>query len=159
MNKFLLVLFLMLPSLAFGAGIQPYIVIDSNNNVVSADYVDRSQSLQAGQKQIAVPGGVDLPNLAVNIATWVNGSLAITSKIIPADPNGFVQAIKADIGGILTANKLMQSYPAFFPAIQVQNWPDVQTLLIDALNTGALSAQQYASIKQEAANFHIPITL
>jgi hypothetical protein len=75
------------------------------------------------------------------------------------NPDGFVEAIKAALGGIVGANALMKMYPAFYDAVATGTWPDVQALIIDAKSTSVLTAAQYTAFGQLAQEFNIPITL
>lgn len=75
------------------------------------------------------------------------------------DPNGFTSALKAAMGGIVGANALMISYPAFFPAVQQQDWVDVQALIIDANTTAKITSTQYIAFKAAATQFNIPVVL
>lgn len=106
------------------------------------------------------------------IAIFSNAQDYTTEKIVDTDPaivafinsqkidgNGFAEAIKISVGGILSANALMGAYPAFFPAIQSANWTDVQTLVLDAKSKAVITAAQYKSIKAAAQQFNIPVTL
>lgn len=76
-----------------------------------------------------------------------------------ADPNGFAQAVKAALGGIVAANALAVAYPLFFSAVQSCVWADVQALVLDANAKAVITSAQYNAIKSAAAQFNIPITL
>jgi len=93
---------------------------------------------------LAVPGNTSTP----------------ADPIIPA-PNGpaFTQAIKTGLGGIIAANVLATKYPLLSPAISLQNWADVQALIIDANTNLVINSTQYAAIKSAATTYNIPITL
>jgi hypothetical protein len=88
-------------------------------------------------------------------------ALANLTALAAAVPNGenFIQSVKTAVGGILAANALMTVYPAFFPAIQQQQWQDVQALIIDAHSKNVINDGQYAAIKAQAATNNIPVTL
>lgn len=75
------------------------------------------------------------------------------------DVDGFTQAVKTGVGGILAANALMIDYPAFFPAIQSGEWNDLHDLIIDAKNKNIITLDQYNIIKSAASQFNIPIIL
>jgi hypothetical protein len=75
------------------------------------------------------------------------------------DSTGFAQAVKQGVGGILAANALMVVYPAFFPAIQAQQWVDVQALILDANSRSVITSAQYTAIKTAAVAYHIPLVL
>jgi hypothetical protein len=93
---------------------------------------------------LAVPGNVPTP----------------ADPVIPApDGPAFTQAIKTGLGGIIAANVLATKYPLLSPAIALQNWPDVQALIIDANTNLVINSTQYAAIKTAAAAHNIPITL
>jgi hypothetical protein len=81
--------------------------------------------------------------------------------VLPVLPDlqGFLQAIKIGLGGIVAVNTLLIAYPAFLSAIQLSEWLDVQSLLIDALSKTAITPIQYAAIKSAAATYNIPVTL
>lgn len=83
---------------------------------------------------------------------------AAVTALLP-NPSGFTQAIKTAMGGIIGTNALMVAYPAFFPAVQQQDWVDVQALVIDANTTAKITPTQYLDIKAAATQFNIPITL
>jgi hypothetical protein len=75
------------------------------------------------------------------------------------DVPGFVDSLKAAMGGIVGSNGLAKAYPLFYPALSNGAFADVQALVIDGLTTGVLSQPQYAAIKQLAVQHNIPITL
>ena len=90
----------------------------------------------------------------------------VVATILPADPVvpqpdgvGFEQAIKNGVGGILAANALAVVYPLFFAAVEKGNWPDVQTLILDAKAKAVLSAAQYAQFQTSAAQFNTKMVL
>jgi len=106
--------------------------------------------------------------------TYVNGStesrllsaIPAIDTILPCPPQplqpnpiGFQNAIKTALGGILGANALMVSYPAFMPALQQGIWADLQALIIDANTTAKITAAQYSAIKAAATANNIPIVL
>ena len=73
------------------------------------------------------------------------------------DIPGFINAVKAALGGIVAVTHLARSYPLFLDAIQQQEWIDVKALVQDALITGVLSPAQVTAILGIAAQYHIPI--
>lgn len=89
--KNILLLLLLVPFLvcsAYGAGSQTFATVDASNNVVSIGTTDMTGSLTAGQRQIAIPGGIPIPDLTANNVTWLNGGFSMTPKN-PIDPNLF----------------------------------------------------------------------
>jgi len=103
---------------------------------------------------------------AVNSQADVDAATEVFSTVRPSityptrpDVDGFVQAVKAVFGGIIAANAVLISYPAFLPAVHQQHWADLQTLIIDAKTTAVITLAQYDAIKTAAINFSIPITL
>ena len=98
-------------------------------------------------------------------AQAIAGTLGVIAAYIapPPDtspkPDAFAQAVKTGLGGILVANQLMTLYPAFFPAIQTQNWADLQTLILDAKAKAVITLVQYTAIKTAAGAFNIPVVL
>jgi hypothetical protein len=103
---------------------------------------------------------------AVNSAADVDAATetfsdALPVLVIPPQPDilGFIAAVKSAVGGIIGANALMISYPAFFPAVQSVDWADVQALLIDAKTKAVITTAQYSAIKTAALACNIPITL
>jgi hypothetical protein len=84
--------------------------------------------------------------------------IAFLNPVVPNSVD-FAQAVKTGLGGILVANQLMTLYPAFFPAIQTQNWADLQTLILDAKAKLVITLAQYTSIKTAAGAFNIPVVL
>lgn len=76
-----------------------------------------------------------------------------------SDGVGFVQAVKTAMGGIVPSNVLAAKYPLFFDAVSAANWPDVQSLIIDANTNGVINSTQYTAIKSAATKYNIPITL
>lgn len=123
--------------------------IDSNVNIVGcfAAKQDATQQSWSGFTQV---------EMADNDAKVV---AFLTAANTHPDPAGFAQAVKVGMGGILAANALMVTYPAFFPAIQTQVWADVQALVLDAKAKSAISLAQYNAIKSAAVQFNIPVTL
>jgi hypothetical protein len=107
----------------------------------------------------------------MTIMKWVDGEQVpmtdedqaqqeIDAAIPPSpDAEGFAQAVKAGVGGIVAANALATSYPLFFAAVQAQQWADVQALILDAQAKGVLNSGQYAAFKAAAEQFHVPVTL
>jgi hypothetical protein len=75
------------------------------------------------------------------------------------DPAAFVAAVKVAVGGIIGANTLMCVYPALMPAIDAQDWSDLQLLIEDAKTTGTITAAQYDAFKAAATANHIPVAL
>jgi hypothetical protein len=75
------------------------------------------------------------------------------------DVQGFTQALKTALGGIIGANAIAVAYPLFFTALQTSEWDDVQALLIDAKTKTLLTTDQYAEIKTLAETYNIPINL
>jgi len=73
--------------------------------------------------------------------------------------DGFISALKLELGGIVAVNALMVAYPAFLPAVQAAGWTDVQALILHAAARGAISQTQYDAFKAAAAAHHIPVTL
>jgi hypothetical protein len=92
-------------------------------------------------------------------ATAAEVSAAAAAIASIPNPIKFAQDVKTAMGGIVAGNALMKLYPAFFPAISTEEYPDVQALIIDAQTTGALTTAQYAAIKNAAITDNIPITL
>ena len=74
------------------------------------------------------------------------------------DVDGFVQAVKIGLGGILAINN-MPGASLVFAAMQAQQWADVQVLVVDAKDKSILTLGQYDAIKSAAALFNIPIVL
>ena len=81
-----------------------------------------------------------------------------STKQLP-DAAGFQTALKEALGGIVAANELATKYPLFQAALDTENFGDVQALIVDAHATGAIDTQQYAAIKQLAAQHSVPVTL
>ena len=75
------------------------------------------------------------------------------------NPEGFAQAIKTALGGIVGANALAVPYPLFFAAVQLSDWEGVQALIEDAQAEAVVNAAQYAAIKAAALTNNIPVTL
>jgi hypothetical protein len=75
------------------------------------------------------------------------------------DPQGFAQAIKVGVGGIVEANALAVAYPLFFDAVSLGNWPDVTALILDAQQKGILSPSQYAEFQAAAQQFNTGMVL
>ena len=71
------------------------------------------------------------------------------------DVNGFIQAVKIGLGGIVAVNGLATIYPLFFPAVQSQNWADTQALLNDALSKSVITSTQKTAILAAATAFNI----
>ncbi len=107
-----------------------------------------------------LPNGVTpiTPAQAASIQAALAASAAAAVASQP-NPNGFAQAVKAGVGGILGANALMGIYPAFFPAIQSSAWADVQALILDAQAKNIIIAAQYAAIKAASVQYNIPLQL
>jgi hypothetical protein len=74
------------------------------------------------------------------------------------DAQGFLQAIKIGMGGIVAVAALPNAW-ALTAAINANQWPDVQSLVVDALAKTNITATQYAAIKAAATTFNIPVTL
>jgi len=75
------------------------------------------------------------------------------------DPAGFMEAVKAALGGVVGANALARAYPLFLPALQQSNWVDLTALIVDAHTHGLLSDQTYAGFGALATQYNIPVTL
>ena len=107
-----------------------------------------------------LPGGctaiTDAAADALQVAQQAAAEAAVA--LLP-NPEGFIAAIKTALGGIVGANTLAVPYPLFFPAVTARDWPDVQSLVIDAQTKAVINATQYAAIKAAAALYNIPITL
>jgi hypothetical protein len=95
----------------------------------------------------------------VSITQVQADALRMPAPSAQPDGQGFLQAIKIGLGGIVAVNTLLIAYPAFLSAIQLSEWLDVQSLLIDALSKTAITPIQYAAIKSAAATYNIPVTL
>jgi hypothetical protein len=93
--------------------------------------------------------------------TFIAGNLTTipTPPNTSPDGNGFEQAIKSGVGGVLAANALAVVYPLFFAAVEKGNWLDVQTLVLDANAKAVLSPTQYTQFQAAAITFRIPIVL
>lgn len=106
--------------------------------------------------------------IEINVSTGIQTIRDMTAEEIaalppapPPQPNGrgFSQAIKSAFGGIKQSNILARKYPLLHPALNEQNWPDVQDLIIDALQSNTITQAQYDAIKAIAATYNIPVTL
>lgn len=75
------------------------------------------------------------------------------------DVAGFINELKASMGGIIASNALAKAYPLFYPALQTGVWVDGQALIIDAKATAVLTAQQYAAFQALAAKYSLPLQL
>ena len=92
------------------------------------------------------------------IAAAAQAAEAAKQAALP-NPQGFVQAVKTGLGGIVAANALSVAYPLFFAAVNALEWADVQELILDAQSKAIVNPAQYAELKAAAAQFNIPITL
>jgi len=90
-----------------------------------------------------------------HLHTWQDNSW-VKTLTPPPDIDGFIQAVKTGLGGIVAVNNLATLYPLFFPAVQAQNWADVNLLLADALSKSVISAAQKTAILAAATAFNIP---
>jgi hypothetical protein len=136
-------------SLATGE-ILSWIDTDTHNYVLPASSMlhecsDSEWSLDRSSKLAVISGSV-VPYIAA----------AITP--IP-DANGFIQAIKTALGGIMASNTLAIAYPLFFSAVQSGAWLDVQALIIDAHTKTLLTDTQYSAFKAAAVTYNVPVTL
>ena len=73
--------------------------------------------------------------------------------------SGFVSAMNVSLGGIVAANNYAKLYPLFMPSFDSNDWANASALLVDALNTAAITSTQYAAIKADAATYNIPLSL
>ena len=130
-------------------------------------YQDASSNLYFLSTQDIANGGVRLlPVNSVPIsdaqATAIQAaqaaSAAAAALLLP-NPTSFTAAVKSAVGGILGANTLMVAYPAFFPAIQSNDWQGVQDLIIEAQSKSVITPAQYQAIKAAAQATNIPLSL
>jgi len=100
----------------------------------------------------------DWPNqgtVADDDARWTS---FIAPPILP-NSDGFLQACKTGLGGIVAITLTNLPYPAFFFAVQGAHWADAQALLIAAHTATLLTDAQFNAIKAFAVTYNIPITL
>lgn len=86
------------------------------------------------------------------------GAIALRDAPKP-DVEGFINGLKAAMGGAVAANALMRQYPMFYAALSTGTWVDVQALIIDAHATGTLTDAAYAAFKSISAQHNIPVAL
>lgn len=96
---------------------------------------------------------------AADIAVDEDFSATQPVLILPPAPDvdGFIQAVKVGLGGIVAVNSLATLYPLFFPAAQAQNWADVNLLLLDAKTKTVITLAQYNAILNLAVTYNIPL--
>lgn len=98
-------------------------------------------------------------NITVDTHEFVDGSICAKPEVSPSpDANGFIQAVKSELGGILAISAI-PSASLVFAAIQSQQWADAQVLVIDAKDKAIITLAQYDAIKSAAELFNIPIVL
>lgn len=83
----------------------------------------------------------------------------MASRETELNKGGFVQAMNTAFGGIIASNTYAIKYPLFLPAIETNDWINVQAIIIDANDTSVLTPTQYAAIKAAAIANNIPIVL
>ena len=123
--------------------------IDTNNQLHDDDE-GRALSLPSWPQGMSIATPEQLATIA-----------AAQSAQAAAQPNpaAFEQAVKTSLGGIIGANALMVAYPAFMPALQQQDYADLQVLILDAHTKGLLTAAQYASIQAANTQFNLGMAL
>ena len=124
-------------------------------------YQDTNNQLHYLSDADIANGGVDLlPTGCVAITdTEATALQAAKGAALLPNPEGFAQAIKTALGGIVGANALAVPYPLFFAAVQLSDWEGVQALIEDAQAEAVVNAAQYAAIKAAALTNNIPVTL
>ena len=90
-------------------------------------------------------------------AALVSASNAEIASLI--NPIAFSNSVKATFGGIVAASALGALPLYFFAALQLQNWTDVQDIIIHANTAAIITNAQYAEIKAAASTYNIPIQL
>ena len=124
-------------------------------------YQDTNNQLHYLSDADIANGGVDLlPTGCVAITdTEATALQAAKGAALLPNPEGFAQAIKTALCGIVGANALAVPYPLFFAAVQLSDWEGVQALIEDAQAEAVVNAAQYAAIKAAALANNIPVTL
>ena len=95
---------------------------------------------------------------AAEILSAQSAAGAAAAALLP-NQNGFADALKVAMGGIVGSNALAKAYPLFYPALQEGIWSDVQSLIIDAHTSGLLSDSVYVEFAALARQYNIPVVL
>lgn len=98
-------------------------------------------------------------NLPGKAPTDADIAAANPPKWLPPDPVGFLEAAKSAMGGILGALALGHYATLLWDAVGNQNWADASTLIQAAQTNSVITPQQYAGLKQLAAQYNIPVVL
>lgn len=124
---------------------------------INVQFTDANQTTVASVFGCPQDSG-QYPNQAIILDTDPR-YIAFISQHSFMNVQGFQNAIKTAVGGIVGANALATAYPLLAPAIEQGVWSDVQALIIDAHMKGALTAAQYAAIQSAVTVNNIPVTL
>lgn len=123
------------------------------------------QLAQGGVIDLSDGAFIPLPSTgwrAQAYAAWLavpNTPLAAAAVAVAPNIQGFVDAVKTAMGGIVGVNTLTRQYPSFYPAIQASQWDDAKALLVDAKSTGFITSDQYIAFQSAFNLNNIPITL
>jgi len=118
-----------------------------------------TQDIENGGEKLLPSGSVPITDNQANTIISAQQAAAAALAAKQLNKAGFVQALTTAFGGIVAANTYARTYPLFMPAVESLDWVNVQALIIDASNTGAITPTQYAAIKAAAAANNVPITL
>jgi len=129
----------------------PYYLNNTTNQLYGLDSVDHEYALPDGVTPITDEQAQAIHDANAAAQAALNASLP--------NPTAFTQAIKLELGGIVSVNALAVAYPLFFDAIATQQWSDVKALVLDAQSKNVISIIQYAAIKAAALSFNIPLNL
>lgn len=99
-------------------------------------------------------GGFTVSNGAAVGGAWDYSAIPATPDVV-----GFIAAAKAALGGILAVQALGNVVTLAYAALQAAEWTDFATLVVNAKNTYAISADQYAAFQGLVTTYHIPATL
>ena len=138
--------------------------VQPNEQIDSAEFADQFGAfVTAWNAEDATVKAAAIAKQATEAAAAIaeQEASASAAALAAAAPkvDGFVQAIKTGLGGIVATNSLAIQYPLFFAAISSAVWPDVQELILDAQSKSVITPTQYAAIKSAAVANNIPITL
>lgn len=106
-------------------------------------------------------GGIRSINSESDLLDGETFSASEPVATVPAMPNiaGFKADMVTVLGGIEAVNTLLKPYPVFLTSLADMNWANVSALVVDALSTSTITAQEYADFQAAFDANNIPITL
>lgn len=107
---------------------------------------------------IAVSASDPNNTLGMDYFLVATGSDYKSNAVVP-NIAGFLSGLEGVFGGIGGVNTVIMQLPAFYPAIEAQDWADVATLITSTKNGNLITAAQYTAIQALVASNNIPVVL